>query len=71
MYDDEQWNSSIARDKKNVRYRWNFIDETICQNFVSKMNDKKKIISKMNTYTFHRSIRLEETMYRMIEFRIS
>lgn len=44
MCDDEQWNSSIARDKKNVRYRWNFIDETICEkiSFLKWTIEKKK-----------------------------
>lgn len=76
MCDDEQWNSSIARDKKNVRYRWNFIDETICEKISflkwTIEKKKKKIISKMNTYAFHRSIRLEESnVSNPIEFRIS
>lgn len=52
-------------------YWWNNLSE----NFVSKMNDrkkKKKIISKMNTYAFHRSIRLEKSnVSNPIEFRIS
>lgn len=56
MYDDEQWNSSIGRDKKNVRYRWNFIDETICQNFVSRMNDWKKKNYFQNEYVHIPSI---------------
>lgn len=52
MCDDEQWNSSIARDKKNVRYRWNFIDETICQkiSFLKWTIEKKKKNYFQNEY---------------------